>query len=97
MSKQCEKCGNFCIKYGHTKRLVKTKYGERSWITVQRWRCKSCGGVYRDLPNDILPYKHYEREMIEGVQEGLIDSSVKGFEDYPCEMTMRRWRRIYKG
>ena len=38
------------------------------------------------------PYKQYDSEIIDGVIEGLIDSDTLGFEDYPCEMTMKRWR-----
>lgn len=41
----------------------------------------------------MYPYKQYEAEIIDGVREGLIDSSTLGFEDYPSEMTMKRWRK----
>lgn len=92
----CPKCGGETQRYGKVRRKVLTKYRNSKWITVQRYRCKSCGHVWRDLPDDILPYKQYEREMIEGVQEGLIDSDILGFEEYPCEMTMRRWRGTQK-
>ena len=93
----CPKCGKEeCRKYGSVKRKVLTKYRESKWIRVQRWQCKSCGFVWRDLPDDILPFKQYEREMVEGVREGLIDSDILGFEEYPCEMTMRRWRGTQK-
>ena len=44
------------------------------------------------LPDYILPYKHYESEIIFGVLEGLIDLDTYGYEDYPCETTMNRWR-----
>lgn len=92
----CPKCGGEIQRYGKVRRKVLTKYRNSKWITVQRYRCKSCGHVWRDLPDDILPYKQYEREMIEGVREGLIDSDILGFEEYPCEMTMRRWRGTQK-
>ena len=92
MSK-CPKCGEECIKYGTVKRVVRTKYRESEWIRVQRWKCRACGYIWRELPEDVVRYKQYEREMITGVQEGLIDSNVLGFEEYPCEATMKRWRR----
>jgi hypothetical protein len=34
----------------------------------------------------------YESEIIIGVLEGLITCETLGYEDYPCEATMRRWR-----
>ena len=92
----CPKCGGEIQRYGKVRRKVLTKYRNSKWITVQRYRCKSCGHVWRDLPDNILPYKQYEREMIEGVREGLIDSDILGFEEYPCEMTMKRWRGTQK-
>jgi hypothetical protein len=51
----------------------------------------SCGALHRELPEELLPYKQYEAEVIIGVLEGLITCETLGFEDYPCEMTMSRW------
>ena len=31
------------------------------------------------------------KDIIEGVQNGIITSESLGFEDYPCEETMKRW------
>lgn len=92
----CPRCGGEAIRYGKVKRKILTKYRSAKWITVQRYQCKSCKYVWRELPEEIMRYKQYEREMIEGVQEGLIDSDILGFEEYPCEMTMRRWRGTQK-
>ncbi len=94
---RCQSCGGEMIRYGRRKRRVLSKYREAEYVTIQRWRCKECGRMHDELPSDILPHKHYEREMVEGVQEGLVDSSILGYEDYPCEMTMRRWRKTYRG
>lgn len=88
----CKKCGGKVIKYGTVKRVVRTKRRETKWIAVQRYRCKECGFIFRDLPEGVERFKQYEKELIEGVQDGLIDSDVLGYEDYPCEMTMQRWK-----
>jgi len=45
------------------------------------------------MPDDILPYKRYEREVIEGVQEGLITQDVLGYEDYPSAKQMERCKK----
>lgn len=93
MNVACPKCGGKTINYGRVKRVVRTKSRETRIIFVQRVKCQVCGRVSRVLPDSIVPYKQYEKEVITGVQEGLIDSGILGFEDYPCEMTMRRWKK----
>lgn len=88
----CQICGGYESKNGHVLRSVKTKGGVTKFVKIQRVICKQCSKTRRILPKNILPYKHYEREIIEGVLEGLITSDTLGYEDYPCEMTMNRWR-----
>lgn len=80
----------------HVKRIVKTKYGKCDYISVPRFVCPECREIHRHLPDDILPYIHYEKEIVSGVLEGWITSDTLGFEDYPCEMTMLRWRTSRK-
>lgn len=91
----CPLCGGELVHYDRVKRLVKGKYGERSFIFVNRCFCKGCQSYHREIPRVVFPYKHYEAEIIVGVVEGLIFSTTLGFEDYPCEMTMHRWRSRY--
>ena len=50
------------------------------------------GQIRRELPDYISPYKQYEAEVIRGVLEGFITCETYGYEDYPCEMTMARWK-----
>lgn len=88
----CPTCGKQMKHYDRVKRIVRTKNGTARWITIERWRCSKCGNVHREIPHDIFPYKHYEAEVIKGVLEGLITPDTLGFEDYPCETTMKRWR-----
>lgn len=80
--------------YSSVKRYIKTKYGKKNEIILRRFKCKSCGKVHRELTDQVIPYKHYERDVIEGVIEGLITPEVLGFEDYPCEATMKRWKSL---
>lgn len=61
-------------------------------MNVPRYKCIECGKIHRHLPDYILPYKQYESEIIRGVVEGIITSETLGYEDYPCEMTMIRWK-----
>lgn len=88
----CPKCGGELKYYDSVKRIVRTKYGCKSKVNIRRFRCKRCGSTHRELPDFIFPYKQYEADIIIGVIEDLINCETLGFEDYPCEMTMFRWR-----
>lgn len=54
-----------------------------------------CGSVHREIPEFIFPFKRYESEVIYGVIEGFITPDILGYEDYPCEQTMIRWKTQY--
>lgn len=87
----CPFCNGELKYYDSVKRIVKTKYGREKYVLIRRMKCCYCKRVQREMPEFIFPYKHYEKEVIIGVVEGLITCETTGFEDYPCEMTMRRW------
>lgn len=87
----CPKCGGELKYYDSVKRIVRTKMRITKKVIIRRLKCKHCGSLHRELPCFLLPYKQYETEVILGVIEGVISSSILGFEDYPCEMTMIRW------
>lgn len=88
----CPGCGGNLKYYDKVQRIVRTKGRKSKLIEIRRLRCIKCRSVHRELPSYIFPYKHYEIEVIIGVLEGLITSDTLGFEDYPCDMTMLRWR-----
>lgn len=88
----CSICGNKLRYYDSVPRVMRTKNRYTIWIKVQRFRCPSCGRIHRKLPDYIFPYKQYEAEVIRGVLEGFITCETYGYEDYPCEMTMIRWK-----
>lgn len=93
MLKICPTCKSSNVKkYDVAKRLVKTKGGTKKWIDITRYKCTDCGSIHRDLPDNISPFKHYDNDIIKGVVEGFISSDTLGYEDYPCEITMKRWR-----
>lgn len=88
----CPRCGGKLKHYDSVRRIVRTKNRTTYHVRLRRLRCAKCGTFHRMLPNTLLPYKQYEVEVIQGVLEGLITCETLGFEDYPCEMTMKRWR-----
>ena len=41
----------------------------------------------------MLPYKHYDSEVISGVLEKVVTPDDLDSEDYPCAATMLLWIR----
>ena len=91
----CPDCGGDLKHYDSVRRIVRTKGGDKHWVKVKRFRCVRCFKLHRALPDYIFPYKQYSADIIKSVLEGLITPETLGFEDYPSEMTMKRWREIY--
>lgn len=89
---RCPVCGGDMRHYDYTSRIVKTKNGEKEFIDIRRLRCLDCNRVHRELPTYLLPYLHYEKEIVDGVQQGLITPETLGYEDFPSEITMERWK-----
>ena len=88
---ECPKCGGKLQFYDVVKRFVIGKYGQKELVNIARKRCIVCKSTHRELPYNVSPFKHYDKDIIDGVIEGIITSETIGFEDYPCEMTMSRW------
>lgn len=88
----CLMCGDKLKYYDSVRRIVRTNSRKSRWIIVPRYQCMGCRCIRRYLPDYIYPYKQYESEIIDGVIEGLITCNTVGFEDYPCELTMIRWK-----
>lgn len=88
----CPKCGGKIKYYDHVKRMYKEKYGEKKYLYLARYKCVACNAIHRELPDMLLPYKHYSSDVIFGVVNGLITNTTIGFEDYPCDWTMHEWR-----
>lgn len=87
----CPKCNGELKHYDTIVRKLRTKYGERYFVTINRLRCCRCYSIHRELPLQVVPWARYELDIIEGVLRGYITSTTLGFEDYPCERTMQRW------
>ena len=64
---------------------------------IRRFRCSGCGRYHNELPDCLVPYKHYEAEAISGVIDGVVTSDDLDSEDYPCVYTMLLWIRWFTG
>ncbi len=86
-----QNCGSK-LKYDKVSRIVRTKGGKTSWIEIERFRCPFAVKYIESYQIMFFRIKQYEAEVIRGVLEGFITCEAYGYEDYPCEMTMIRWR-----
>lgn len=67
--------------------------GETSHIWLRRLCCKRCGRLHLELPDLLVPQKHYAAEVIENVVDEVSTEEDESTEDYPCQDTMQRWKR----
>ncbi|WP_425481800.1 DUF6431 domain-containing protein [Anaerotalea alkaliphila] len=69
--------------------------GHKSRIQIRRMKC-SCGRLHNELPDCLVPHKHYACTVIEDVLDGVSTPSDLPSEDHPCEATMGRWQNFLK-
>ena len=55
-------------------------------------RCARCRRLHIELPDILVPNKHYAAEIIENVVDGVSTPDDLSTENYPCERTMQRWK-----
>lgn len=70
--------------------------GEKKWCRIRRFRCTCCRKTFSQLPDFLLPYKHYVTREIEQVLrafDGMVPRMLmsSGAE----ESTLRRWRKEF--
>lgn len=80
---------------GFAWRTWKREGGEQRRLKIDVAKCPDCKKRHRVLPDFLTPYKHYDSEAIEDVLDEVI-SEADGL-DYPCEITMQRWRGWFGG
>lgn len=83
----CPQCGALMSGYDHRKRKVIGADGEPRIFLIRRLRCQVCRQIHSEIPDSLIPYKHYESEVIEAVRQG--DDSLCPADD----STIRRWQK----
>jgi hypothetical protein len=74
--------------------VYKTAGGKKNWYAINRLKCtnKKCGKLHNELPDCMLPYKHYGSQIIEDVVDEAVGPDDLETENYPCEATMNHWK-----
>ena len=90
----CPVCGSPLCKRDKRQRIYKEAGGIKKWFIINRLKCTNnkCRIHHNELPDCIIPYKHYGTEIIEDVIDEVIGPEDIGVEDYPCEGTMKHWK-----
>lgn len=87
----CPCCGGE-LRYRDSRlRIRKHEGGSKDYLNIRRFRCTSCLRYHNELPDILLPYKHYESEIISGVIDGIVTPDDRDSEDYPAVSTMMYW------
>lgn len=90
----CPECGSSLCRRDRRLRIYKEAGGEKKWFAINRLKCTNdkCRRLHNELPDCMLPYKHYGTGIIEDVVDEVVDSDDLDTEDYPCEGTMKHWK-----
>lgn len=92
---RCPICGGVLKKRDTRLRIHKVAGGKKEWYVIRRLQCcnENCRRIHNELPDILVPYKHYEAELIEDVVDEVVTEEDIECEDYPCLNTMRNWKR----
>lgn len=68
------KCESFCPQCGmqltyrdSRKRIKKEEGGNNRFLIIRRLRCDQCHRLHNELPDCVVPHKHYSTDVISGV------------------------------
>ena len=82
----CPDCGQLLSGYDTRRRHVVESSGAVRWFKLRRLKCTRCEKLHLELPDFMVPKKHYDARVIEDVLSGQSDSCPAD------DSTIRRWR-----
>lgn len=83
----CPDCKGEVIRKGNKKRKVLLEDGTPQIFSLKRFYCSKCDKIHTEIPDCIIPYKHYSQETINRVKSGLSDAFSGD------DSTIRRWKK----
>ncbi len=87
----CPCCGGLLHYRDSRKRIRKREGGHKEFLMIRRLYCPHCRRLHNELPDCLVPYKHYSADTVAGVLDGIVTPEDDDAEDYPCLQTMHRW------
>ena len=66
----CPLCKGMMKYRDSRKRIWKKEGGVKENLVIRRFRCEDCHSYHNELPDCLVPYKHYDAEVIAGVLDG---------------------------
>lgn len=85
----CPTCGSVLKVSGTKNRKVINAAGEELHYRLKRYYCSLCNRTHLELPDKIMPRKHYATDVI-------YNSVINHVADYPCEITTyNRWQQEF--
>ena len=79
----CPLCGEPLSYRDSCVRIMRLEGGMKRRFLIRRLKCSNCGRLHRELPDCLIPYKHYASEVISGVLDGIVT---------PCWLEANRLR-----
>lgn len=86
--KICCECGAVPIKRGSKSRWLIDNEGNRYKYVLKRVYCPKCQKLHTVMPDFIFPFKHYEKKVIESVQQEENDCCCAD------DSTLYRWKNM---
>ena len=88
----CPECKSGLKYRDKVLRIQRYRDSEPKWFAINRLKCtnESCGRIHRQLPDEMVKFKHYSAEDIEDVIDEVVDEN--DVQVNPCEETIKHWR-----
>ena len=88
----CPECKSGLKYRDKVLRIQRYRDSEPKWFAINRLKCtnESCGRIHRQLPDEMVKFKHYSAESIEDVVDEVIGE--EDVIDHPSEGTIKHWR-----
>ena len=79
------------VRDSRVRYVIRNSTDCRESYILRRLRCMSCGKIHTELPDFILPYKHYDAQAVQDTLDGIPDNTCSADDS-----TMNRWRASFK-
>ena len=98
----CSRCNQVpLVSLDYVRRICLSWNGTENWFEIPRGICPNCQTIHRMLPDGLVPYKHYDKEVISThlkyPPDDPINSEIPSetFDllnsPLPCNLTISNW------